>query len=167
MSDYVTTGAVLGELGVLIAAKRDSTATCVTGVTLYHVTQSAMYAAIASFDDRYDSLEGRLWRTFGMKLASSVMPSDPTFQSWTMDKIKTHLEQSAVPTAPEYMTITFPDFISDVVLIYGQVANAANPSEIFTAPCMIPQSVLKIEPVSLHLLGRGFIFGQLNVFHLP
>lgn len=70
MTDYFTTGAVLGELGVLTGFSRASTATCETGVMVYHLSQTTMQSAMESFDDHYDSLEGRLWRTFGMKLGN-------------------------------------------------------------------------------------------------
>ncbi|XP_035703844.1 sodium/hydrogen exchanger 10 [Folsomia candida] len=148
MTDYFTTGAVLGELGVLTGFSRASTATCETGVMVYHLSQTTMQSAMESFDDHYDSLEGRLWRTFGMKLGAAVLPSEPAFQAWTMDKIKAHLELSAVPIGDQYLTVSFPSFISDVVLIYGQVVNVTNPTEIYTAPCLIPSTCLQIRPVA-------------------
>lgn len=148
MTDYFTNGAVLGELGVLTGAQRASTATCETGVTLYHLSQSTMQIALTSFDDRYDSLEGRLWRTVGMKLGAAMLPHAPAFQSWTMDKIRIHLEMSAVPIGDQYLTMTFPPFITDVVLVYGQIANFDVPTEIYTAPCLIPSTVVKITTVS-------------------
>lgn len=76
-----------------------------------------------------------------------MLPSEPAFQAWTMDKIKAHLELSAVPIGDQYLTVSFPSFISDVVLIYGQVVNVTNPTEIYTAPCLIPSTCLQIRPV--------------------
>jgi len=147
MIDYVTSGSVLGELGVLSDNDRAASASCETGVVVYHLSKEAILTAIEMFGDPYDSLESRMWRAIGMRIAAVVLPSQPAFQSWTLDKLKTHLEFSAVPVGPQYAEITIPAFITDTILVYGQVVNGDRESEIYTAPVVIPHRVKKIKPI--------------------
>ncbi len=144
MEDYFTTGTVIGELGVLTDQPRGGRVVCETGVSAYHIPQSVMKAAMAAFDDPYDSLESRMWRCVAMKIGASLLPSDANYASWTLEKVKGYLERSAVPTEARYKSLVIPDFISDVVVVYGQMCNANEPSEVFTAPCLIPKTVTHI-----------------------
>ncbi|CAL8091440.1 unnamed protein product [Orchesella dallaii] len=145
MDDYFSTGTVIGELGVVTDQPRAAKVTCETGVIAYHIPQSVMKTAMTAFDDSYDSLEARIWRTCGMRLAASLLPTEPAFASWTMDKVKTYLELSAVPIGEKYDELVIPDFVADVVVIYGQVCNYENMDEVFTAPCLIPQTCYHIN----------------------
>lgn len=144
MEDYFTTGTVIGELGVLTDQPRGGRVVCETAVSAYHIPQSVMKAAMASFEDPYDSLESRMWRCVGMKIGASLLPTDANYASWTLEKVKAYLERSAVPSQNKYKSLVIPDFISDVVVIYGQMCNANEPNEVFTAPCLIPKTVTHI-----------------------
>jgi sodium/hydrogen exchanger 10/11 len=150
MTDYYTTGGVLGEMGVVTEDIRAASVTCETGVVAYHLSQSTMRKAVEAFDDRYDSLEGRIWRSCGMKLAAVILPTQPAFQSWTMDKLKTHLELSAVPIGDQYQNMLLPDFITDCILIYGEVVSGnEEEEETYTAPAILPRSMGRIKPVRI------------------
>lgn len=105
-----------------------------------------MKAAIVEFDDLYDSLEARLWRDVGIRIAVNLLPNEPMFASWSMERIKAFLEKSAVPPLSHQMLV-IPEFISNVVLIYGQLCNARDPNEVFTAPCLLPMDCNNIVEV--------------------
>ena len=60
-----------------------------------------------------------------------------------------HLERSAAPVGPQFENMTIPEFISDVVLIYGQVLDAQT-NHMYTAPCLLPRSCTKIAKVKLN-----------------
>jgi len=141
MSDYLTTGSAIGEIGVLTDQPRGGRVTCETDATLFHIPHSAMKQAIESFRDPYDSLEARIWKTCGMRVAAMLLPTETAFSSWTMDKVKTYLELSAVPIGDRYRNLVVPEFVSDVIVIYGQVCNFNDADEIYTAPCLIPKNV--------------------------
>jgi len=79
IDDYLSIGEGIGELGVLTDENRSASAICETGVTAYHIPQSAMKKAFQTFNDPYDSLEERLWRFYAMRIASSFLPMLPAF----------------------------------------------------------------------------------------
>ncbi|ODM92698.1 Sodium/hydrogen exchanger 10, partial [Orchesella cincta] len=167
MDDYFSTGTVIGELGVVTDQPRAARVTCETGVIAYHIPQSVMKTAITSFDDPYDSLEARIWRTCGMRLAASLLPAESAFSSWTMDKVKTYLELSAVPIGEKYDELLIPDFVADVVVIYGQVCNYENMDEVYTAPCLIPQTCYHIKnKPGTSVPARILIIASQDVEHL-
>jgi CRP-like cAMP-binding protein len=72
-TDYMGTGTMIGELGVLTNLPRAASIVCETNVTLFHWSQQAMERGLTTFDDPYDSLESRLWRNFGIKLAAEFL----------------------------------------------------------------------------------------------
>lgn len=160
MQDYFSTGTVIGELGVLTDRPRAASVTCETSVLAYHIPQSVMKQAIELFEDPYDSLEARMWRTYGMNISASLLPSESAFASWTMDKVKTYLELSAVPLGKKYEKLDIPEFVSDVVIVYGQACNFNDTEEVFTAPCLIPRTCRHIKMV---IVGPPFNFMFIRV----
>lgn len=58
---------------------------------------------------------------------------------------------SVVPVEPKYETLKFPAFVSDVVLLQGQVTNYHRRSELYTAPCALPKSCVRINTVHLEI----------------
>jgi len=78
--DFFSTGFVIGEAGVLTGQPRAASAICETGVICYHVSQSAMKHALKTYNDPYDSLEARLWRSVGIHRAAAILPTQPYYQ---------------------------------------------------------------------------------------
>jgi len=72
---------VIGESGVLTKRLRSGTATCETeGVTAYHISVEIMKEALKTFNDPYDSLEVRLWRSCGIRRGSAYFPTTNFYQ---------------------------------------------------------------------------------------
>lgn len=69
--DLFSSGFVIGESACLTGRVRSATVTCETeGVTAFHIPLSAVQQALESFNDQYNSLEERLWRSSGMRRAA-------------------------------------------------------------------------------------------------
>ncbi|CAG7640037.1 unnamed protein product [Allacma fusca] len=144
--DFFSTGTIIGEKSVLTGETRCATVSCETVVSAYHLPQAPMKTALSIFTDPYDSLESRMWRSYGIKLATALLPTQPAYASWTLDKIRMHLERSAVPIGEKFETMTVPEYISDVIVIQGQVMNS-HTKEIYQAPSLVPRSCSKFSPV--------------------
>lgn len=77
--DFFSTGTVIGEKSVLTGQLRAATVKCETSVFAYHISQATMLEALKKFNDPYDSLESRMWRAIGMKLALAVLPKHQNY----------------------------------------------------------------------------------------
>lgn len=77
--DYLGCGLVCGELGILTNSSRASSIRCETDVTLFHWAQPVVEQAIQLFSGLYDSLECRIWRSFGIKFATEFLQTDPNY----------------------------------------------------------------------------------------
>lgn len=77
--DYLGCGLVCGELGVLTKQPRASSIRCETDVTVFHWSQTVVQTAISLFGGAYDSMECRLWRSYGIKLATEFLQTDPNY----------------------------------------------------------------------------------------
>ena len=77
--DFFSTGTIIGEKNVLTGEQRCATVTCETMVTAYHLSQEKMKQALTLFADPYDSLESRMWRSYGIRLATALLPTQPAY----------------------------------------------------------------------------------------
>lgn len=145
--DYLQVGYAIGEIGILTGRPCASLITCETHVTVYHISQLRMKEAMKRFnDEEEDSLESRMWRSVGMRVAAALLPVESQYQSWTLDKIRVHVEQSAVPIGPKFEEMSIPEFICDVILLEGKIQDG-NTKEVFTAPLTLPRSCKKLAKV--------------------
>lgn len=168
MTDFFTSGTVLGELGVLAGVPNAGLISCETDVTIYHIPQSVMRSALTAFVEQFDSLESRMWRAYGMKVAASLLPNDSNFASWTFERVKLYLEKSAVPLdRMNESSLVVPEFVSDIVLIFGQVCNASERTEVYTAPCVIPRTVeFLMELPDSPVIPRILVIANEDVWNL-
>ena len=77
--DFFSTGTIIGEKSVLTGEPRSATVSCETVVIAYHLPQDLMKQALALFTDPFDSLESRMWRSFGIRLATALLPTQPAY----------------------------------------------------------------------------------------
>lgn len=77
--DFFSTGTIVGEKSVLTEMSRAAIVSCETVVTAYHLPQEPMKAALEVFADPYDSLESRMWRSYGIRLATALLPTQPAY----------------------------------------------------------------------------------------
>jgi len=73
--DFFSTGTLIGECGVLTGRPRAAGVTCETEIEAYFISMKVMKDAMELFNDPYDSLEGRLWRSCGIMRGLSYLPT--------------------------------------------------------------------------------------------
>lgn len=78
--DFLTTGAVLGELGVVSKSNTNGSIQCVTNVVALHIKIEDMDEAMARFKVKHDSLEARIWRSYGLRIGAALCPAQPAYQ---------------------------------------------------------------------------------------
>jgi len=142
--DYITVGTVIGESGLLTRRPRSGTVVCESEVvTVYFISLSIMDEALEKFNDPYDSLESRLWRSCGIRRGASFLPTTSFYQSWTADKVQIHLERSCVPIGPQFGVIEIPNYVLDIFVIEGYVQDSAT-GDVFIAPSLVSRSCTKL-----------------------
>jgi len=68
--DFLQVGYAIGEIGILTGLPCSSDVTCETHVTVYHISHHTMKTAMEAFQDDDDSLESRIWRSVGIRVAT-------------------------------------------------------------------------------------------------
>ncbi|CAH1803170.1 unnamed protein product [Owenia fusiformis] len=139
-TDYMTIGNVIGELGVLLDRPRTATATSETSVQLYFISGNDMMRALNLFSQ----LEYRLWRVCAIRLACGILMKLPSFQGWTQEKIKLHLEKSyLVDLHGDQKFIMVDPSFADTLLIQGKGIIAHSRVEV-EGPCVLPRNTNKL-----------------------
>ncbi|XP_055996016.1 sodium/hydrogen exchanger 10-like isoform X4 [Ostrea edulis] len=142
--DFLTSGNIIGEMGLLTKRPRSATVTCETSVQVLFISGEDMEKAMLEFHDSEPSLEYRLWHVCANRIATSILMKQPAYQGWTKEKIKLQLENSYLLDSDDIDIFTVDATMSDVVLINGHAQNVFT-REAFSAPCYIPWTVLKLE----------------------
>nr|CAD7194386.1 unnamed protein product [Timema douglasi] len=138
--DYIVSGNVIGELGVLTGRPYDITMTCDSSVQAYKVSLEAIKDAMNLSSDVSQGLRARMWKAIAIRLAPVILMDVPTYQSWTQDKIKYHLERAFVPTLTQHRRFKVNELMEDLLLIEGQVKDYSN-GMVYNAPTYIPRTV--------------------------
>ncbi|XP_071477800.1 sperm-specific sodium:proton exchanger-like [Diadema antillarum] len=142
--DYLTVGNVIGEMGVLTNKPRNATVICETTVQVYFITAEDMQVAIDTFT-LHPSLEYRLWRVVAIRIATPLIMAQMTYQGWTQEKVKLHLERGYLADLPEMRySFNIDATMEDLILVNGNAINAHTREEI-KGPCIIPRSVHKLN----------------------
>ncbi len=80
-ADILTQGELIGEIGFLKNQRRSASASCGSYVTAYHFSSDVLKHAINLFreSDTNDSLEAKIWRTWGIRVATALLQRLPTY----------------------------------------------------------------------------------------
>jgi hypothetical protein len=74
-------GTVIGEAGLLNKRPRNGKVVCESEeMTAYFIPSTIMDEAMAKFNDPYDSLECRLWRSCGIRRGACFLPTTSFYQ---------------------------------------------------------------------------------------
>lgn len=80
-ADILTQGELIGEIGFLKNQPRAASASCGSYVTAYHFSNDVLKTAIKLFreSETNDSLEAKIWRTWGLRVATALLQRLPTY----------------------------------------------------------------------------------------
>ncbi|XP_052797553.1 sodium/hydrogen exchanger 10-like isoform X2 [Mya arenaria] len=141
--DFMTSGNIIGEMGLLTHKHRSATVICETSVQMLYITLEDMEYALQYFSDGEEPLQYRLWHVCANRIAANILMKQSAFQGWTKEKIKLRLENSYLADTSGRMFVV-DSTMSDVVLIHGSACNPFS-SEEFEGPCYIPWTVFKLD----------------------
>ncbi|ESO97538.1 hypothetical protein LOTGIDRAFT_152631 [Lottia gigantea] len=139
--DFMSTGSIIGEMGLLTHGNRMASVVCETAVQALFISSADMEEAFRTFADTEPSLEKRLWKVCASRLAVGVLLEQPSYQGFTREKVKLRLESAYVVPGEDF---SINSKMADVVLIHGHAQNAFT-KENYHGPCYIPWTCLKLE----------------------
>ncbi|PIK43588.1 sperm-specific sodium proton exchanger [Apostichopus japonicus] len=141
--DYLSVGNVIGEMGVLTGRPRNATVSCETTVMVYYINLDDMQIALDTFTLE-PSLESRLWHVVAIRVATPLLLQQISYQGWTQEKVKLHLEKGYLPSlSGKNKSFDIDYTMEDVILIQGMAINAHTRDEIHS-PCVIPRTVHRL-----------------------
>ncbi|PIK33545.1 sperm-specific sodium proton exchanger [Apostichopus japonicus] len=141
--DYLSVGNVIGEMGVLTGRPRNATVSCETTVMVYYINLDDMQIALDTFTLE-PSLESRLWHVVAIRVATPLLLQQISYQGWTQEKVKLHLEKGYLPSlSGKDKSFDIDYTMEDVILIQGMAINAHTRDEIHS-PCVIPRTVHRL-----------------------
>ncbi|CAC5362747.1 SLC9A10_11 [Mytilus coruscus] len=120
--DFLTSGNIIGEMGLLTKKPRSATVICETAVQLLFISLDDMEHAIHHFQDIDPPLEYRLWHVCANRVATNVLMKQPSYQDDFYGKGCLNLTG----------------------ISFGFAQNAFT-REQFIGPCYIPWTVLKLQ----------------------
>ncbi|KAH3877178.1 hypothetical protein DPMN_001037, partial [Dreissena polymorpha] len=141
--DFMTSGNIIGEMGLLTHKHRSATVICETSVQMMYIALEDMEYAIETFKEGDEPLVYRLWHVCANRIAVNILMNQSSFQGWTKEKIKLRLENSYLADTSG-QTFVVDSTMSDVVLINGSARNPFT-DEFFEGPSYIPWTVLKLD----------------------
>ncbi|KAK3608482.1 hypothetical protein CHS0354_010327 [Potamilus streckersoni] len=141
--DFLMSGNIIGEMGLLTRKPRSATVVCETSVQVLFISLEDMVHAMEKFSGGEEPLEYRLWHVCANRIAVNILTNQPTYQGWTKEKIKLRLENSYLANLDNNV-FAVDSSMSDVVLVNGQAINPFT-EELFEGPCYVPWTVFKLD----------------------
>ena len=140
--DYIVSGNVIGELGILTGRSYDSTVICESSVQAYFISIDAMRFIMRSTACGYLGIELRMWKAVAVRIASIILTTVSAYQSWSQEKIQYHLERSFVPNLSSVKEIEIDEYMEAVLLIEGKAFDVNKHP--YSGPVYIPRAVQKL-----------------------
>ncbi|CAH1258973.1 SLC9C1 [Branchiostoma lanceolatum] len=140
--DYLTSGNIIGEIGILHRQPRSTSVSCETSVQTYYISADDMEMAFDLFSSSF--LKERIWRVVAIRISTPLLLKTLAYQGWTHDKVRLRLETGYMPTnLADRRSFEIDHTMDDVILVQGQAVSPHTREE-FDAPCIIPRTIHKL-----------------------
>ncbi|KAK7486667.1 hypothetical protein BaRGS_00022068, partial [Batillaria attramentaria] len=144
--DFLTSGNVLGEMGVLTGNPRSASVKCETAVQVLELSLKDIQEAFVVFSNIDPPLKIRLWRLGAVRLATGVVMDKPAFQSMTKEQVRMLLECGSVHeivVEKEGTHFLVNSVTMEVVLLYGTAYDFFSQDR-YDGPCYIPPKTVRL-----------------------
>nr|CAB3266352.1 sodium/hydrogen exchanger 10-like [Phallusia mammillata] len=129
--DFLGSGNIIGEIGLLTGGKRTCTVTCETAVQTYFLSCEDMVSAFEKFQD----LKNKMWKVVAVRIGAPLYLEHLEYQAFGVEQIHLHLSKGYIEVLSEkHTTFFFTDTIMEVSVIHGCVATPMPRQQIIKAP---------------------------------
>ncbi|KAI8489565.1 Sodium/hydrogen exchanger 10 [Branchiostoma belcheri] len=120
--DYLTSGNIIGEIGILNKQPRSTSVSCETSVQTYYISAEDMDMAFDLFSSNF--LKARIWRVVAIRISTPLLLKTLAYQGWTHDKVRLRLETGYMPTnLVDRRSFEIDHTMDDVILVQGQAGS--------------------------------------------
>ena len=134
-SDFIGTGIVLGEMGVLLNSRKNATVICEIPVQTLFIQMDTLFEAIEYFP----ALGDMLWKVLGTRIAGKLLLGLMEYEEYTSQEIQLLCQDAYTQTPLPTGTIFVEDKTKHVILIVGACCDEKNHSFSFRSPEIIPR----------------------------
>nr|XP_025139761.1 sodium/hydrogen exchanger 10 isoform X3 [Bubalus bubalis] len=140
-TDFVISGAVIGELNCLTNAPMKYSATCKTVVETCFIPKNHLYDAFEQF---YPHIEYRMWLKLGLSITAKKIREHLSYEDWNY-KMQLKLSNIYVKDIPKNTkTDIYDETVIYVILIHGAVEDCQL-RKAYKAPFLIPITCHQIQ----------------------
>ncbi|KAF6200855.1 hypothetical protein GE061_005302 [Apolygus lucorum] len=150
--EYITTNAVIGEIGIVTGRKYNMRVVCETSVHLMWFPMKILRAVIHDAGNHV-VFQAALWKSIGIKIAVNLLQDCSQFRGWSREKLFMYLQGGVVPVLTGVSSIYIGEYVSDVILIEGIAMDHAT-RLLFVAPYYIPRTVATLLLPGSPMLDR-------------
>uniref|UniRef100_F7ABC0 Cyclic nucleotide-binding domain-containing protein n=1 Tax=Ciona intestinalis TaxID=7719 RepID=F7ABC0_CIOIN len=116
--DFLGSGNIIGEIGLLTKCNRTCTITCETAVQTYFISTEDMEKAFIQFPD----LKQTMWKVVAIRISAPLFLENLEYQGFGLEQIHLHLSMGYIKEiTPANPLIHFTDSIVEIALIHGSM----------------------------------------------
>ncbi|XP_041131503.1 sodium/hydrogen exchanger 10-like [Polyodon spathula] len=143
LTDYRSSGAILGDLNCLTQQRMEITVTCETATQTCFISTDTLFEAFDVFSE-FPSLENKIWHSLAVKISVSTFMENIIYQGWTYNKICAYLAHAfLVDVDMNSKFNTYDGSMEEVVLVYGSCDDTQNQKS-YDAPAVISKITRQI-----------------------
>ncbi|XP_060118389.1 sodium/hydrogen exchanger 10-like [Heteronotia binoei] len=142
-TDYLVTGAIIGELNCLTKQEMEYMVTCETSVQTCFISIEDLFEAFDKFLE-YPSLEYKIWLKLSLDVALKTFKENLPYEDWTY-KMCGQLSNLYVLDVPNHTKHDIYDGTMEyVILVHGTVQDCQL-LQLFCAPCILPKTCHQVQ----------------------
>ncbi|XP_039393784.1 sodium/hydrogen exchanger 10-like isoform X4 [Mauremys reevesii] len=142
-TDYLVSGAIIGELNCLTKQEMEYTVTCETTVQTCFISMNDLFEAFDEFLE-CPSLEYKIWFKLALDITIKAFKEKLAYQDWSY-KTCIKLPNVYVMDVPTHSKWDIYDgTMDDVILVHGSVQDCKTPQPYF-APCILPKTCYQVQ----------------------
>ncbi|XP_048340517.1 sodium/hydrogen exchanger 10-like [Sphaerodactylus townsendi] len=142
-TDYLVTGAIIGELNCLTKQEMEFTVTCETAVQTCFISIEDLFEAFDKYLE-YPSLEYKIWLKLSLDVALKTFKENLPYEDWSY-KMCGQLSNVYVLDVPNHTKHDIYDgTMQYVILVHGTVQDCQL-LQLFCAPCILPKTCHQVQ----------------------
>ncbi|MGH0136878.1 UNVERIFIED_CONTAM: hypothetical protein FKN15_009590 [Acipenser sinensis] len=144
LTDYRSSGAILGDLNCLTQQRMEITVTCETATQTCFISIDTLFEAFDVFSE-FPSLEYKIWHSLAVKISVSTFMENIIYQGWTYNKICAYLAHAyLVDVDMNSKFNTYDGSMEEAVLVYGSCDDTQNQKS-YDAPSVISKITRQVR----------------------
>ncbi|KYO41575.1 sodium/hydrogen exchanger 11 [Alligator mississippiensis] len=142
-TDYLVSGAIIGELNCLTKHEMEYTVTCETAVQTCFISMDDLFEAFDKFLE-CPSLEYKIWLKLALDITIKTFKENLAYQDWSY-KMCTKFPNIYVMDVPTHSKCDiYDENMEDVILVHGSVQDCQVLQPYF-APCILPKTCHQVQ----------------------